>query len=318
MQGWLLSSSHKEPPYGCCPRLSVPMAAAPRSQSLVDTCAGCPNHPHHGPTAPWEDSLQQERHLPRAKDAGAQEGERQKDLSLRGSSKAGGRSQTTLLSVPVQPRKTEENEGGEGGDLKTFYSAGMFFFFLKVLLEEYSHQLSSYLYNLLTWHNYQRHWRFLLHLTRLPFLFTLRGTNAPLVIKRQEIWYVALQSWCFLTTALPGIQTFVKKMESSHWALLGAEPDPSSLAWKGPEEMCAPHCSLPTDHGHDRVFARLGTQHRASPVQTVIKSLSCGGEILPNKSFPVVRYLFFFWGDIRTLSFANACTSLQREVWTYP
>lgn len=85
-------------------------------------CAGCPNHPHHGPAAPWKDSLQQERHLPRAKDAGAWEGERQKDLSPRGSS-----TQTTLLSVPVQPRKLEENEAGEGGDLKTFYSPGMLF-----------------------------------------------------------------------------------------------------------------------------------------------------------------------------------------------
>lgn len=62
------------------------------------------------------------RHLPRAKDAGAWEGERQKDLSPRGSS-----TQTTLLSVPAQPRKLEENEGGEGGDLKTFYSPGMLF-----------------------------------------------------------------------------------------------------------------------------------------------------------------------------------------------
>lgn len=106
----------------------------------------------------------------------------------------------------------------------------------------------------------------------------------------------------------------MKKMERSHWALLETEPDPSSLAHKGPEEMCAPHCSLPTDCGHERVFARLGTQHKASLVQTVIKSLSCGGETLPNKSFPVVRYLFFYLADIRTLSFANACTSLQREV----
>lgn len=63
--------------------------------------------------------------------------------------------------------------------------------------------------------------------------------------------------------------------------------------WRGPEEMCAPHCSLPTGCGHERVFERLGTQHRASLVQTVIKSLSCGGEILPNKSFPVVRFFFF-------------------------
>lgn len=67
-------------------------------------------------------------------------------------------------------------------------------------------------------------------------------------------------------------------------------------AWheKWPEEMCAPHCSLPTDCGHERLLAGLGTQHKASLVQTVIKSLSCGGEILPNKSFPVVRFFFFF------------------------
>lgn len=118
--------------------------------------AGCPNHPHHGPAAPWKGSLQQERHLPRAKDAGAWEGERQKDLSVEGSSRAGCRSQTTLLSVPVQPRKLEENKGGEGGDLKPFYSPGMLF--QKALLG-HSHQLSRYLYNLLTWSNYHRHWR---------------------------------------------------------------------------------------------------------------------------------------------------------------
>lgn len=41
---------------------------------LGDTCAGCPNHPHHGPTVPAK-TLQQERHLPTAKDA--REGERQ-------------------------------------------------------------------------------------------------------------------------------------------------------------------------------------------------------------------------------------------------
>lgn len=49
--------------------------------SLGGLCAGCPNHPPHGPAAPWKGSLQQERPLPRAKDAGAQEGERQ-DLPL--------------------------------------------------------------------------------------------------------------------------------------------------------------------------------------------------------------------------------------------
>lgn len=152
----------------------------------------------------------------------------------------------------------------------------------------------------------------------LPFPFTLGGTNAPLVIKNQETWYVALQSWCFFSTALPGIQTFMKKMESSHWARLGTEPAPSSLAWEVARGNVCTSLLPPHWLWAQRLRAGLGTQHKASLVQTVIKSLSCGGEILPNKSFPVVRYLFFFLADIRTVSFANACTSLQREVWTYP
>lgn len=65
--------------------------------------------------------------------------------------------------------------------------------------------------------------------------------------------------------------------------------------------------------GEELVFARLGTLHKVSLVQTTIKSLSCGGEIPANEFFPVARYLFFFLADIRTISFANTCTSLQRE-----
>lgn len=53
--------------------------------------------------------------------------------------------------------------------------------------------------------------------------------------------------------------------------------------------------------GEELLFARLRTLDKVSPVQTMIKSLSCGGEIPPNKFFPVVRYLFLFLADIRTL-----------------
>lgn len=78
------------------------------------------------PSSPWSYCPRKDfaagEALPTAKDA--REGERQ-DLSLR-SSKAGCRGQTTLLSAPVQ-QELEENEGGEGRDLKTFYSPGMLF-----------------------------------------------------------------------------------------------------------------------------------------------------------------------------------------------
>lgn len=66
------------------------------------------------------------------------------------------------------------------------------------------------------------------------------------------------------------------------------------------------------------VFAMLGTLPEASLVQTMVKSLGSRGEIPPNEFFPVVRYYFFSLADIRTISFANTCTSLQRKAWTYP
>lgn len=66
------------------------------------------------------------------------------------------------------------------------------------------------------------------------------------------------------------------------------------------------------------VFAMLGTLPEASLVQTMVKSLGSGEEIPPNEFFPVVRYFFFSLADIRTISFANTCTSLQRKAWTYP
>lgn len=76
---------------------------------------------------------------------GAWEGERQNRQALQGSREACSRTGTTLLSVLLQPRKLEENEGRE---LKTFYSPGVFF--KKVLPEGHSHPLSGYLNNSLT------------------------------------------------------------------------------------------------------------------------------------------------------------------------
>lgn len=61
------------------------------------------------------------------------------------------------------------------------------------------------------------------------------------------------------------------------------------------------------------MFAMLGTLPEASLVQTMVKSLGSGEEIPPNEFFPVVRYFFFSLADIRTISFANTCTSLQRK-----
>lgn len=88
-----------------------------------------------------------------------------------------------------------------------------------------------------------------------------------------------------------------------------------SQSCKQQKEMHAPFSAplAAKSWGEELVFARLGTLYYVSLVQTMIKSLSCGEEIPPNKFFPVVRYLFFFLADIRTISFANTCTSLQRE-----
>lgn len=75
----------------------------------------------------------------------------------------------------------------------------------------------------------------------------------------------------------------------------GSWQDQILPAWHAKGQRKCEHLTAPSpDCGHERVSARLGTQQKASLVQTVIKSLSCGGETLPNKSFPVVRYLFFF------------------------
>lgn len=77
---------------------------------------------------------------------------------------------------------------------------------------------------------------------------------------------------------------------------------------------CSAHCQLLLTSG----VCEAGSPAQSFSVQTMVKSLSSGGEIPPNKFFPVVRLFFFFLANIRTISSANTCTSLQRKAWTYP
>lgn len=124
------------------------MRRASCCQSLVGTCAGCQNRPHHGPTATWKDSLQQERHLPRAKHAGAWEGEAEQTHHCEEAERqAAGAGQQSFLSR-CSPANWKKMRAGERAELKAFYSPGVFL--KKVLLEGYSHHLSGYLNNFLT------------------------------------------------------------------------------------------------------------------------------------------------------------------------